>query len=260
MTAVAPCVDETMRVFTSELLGIFGYDLIAVILHGSAVLGDFRPGKGDLDFVVVTNDDLSPADCEKLFSLHDALRSGMHGPLAAQLEGTYYPLSIVRDPNHARGNGCYVGTGRGGWKQVASSRNSASDYAVISRYGVFYGTDIRESIYSPSDNELVEEFRKSLNSNLKDIHREKGIWYAVSMFHWAARGLCHAMTGELLSKKDAARWFASSSFDPMWTELVLHAERYRYPFSDADLKEIDPRITSLLGRFLEYVRDRLTSR
>ncbi|MHB1000813.1 MAG: hypothetical protein ACYC27_16345 [Armatimonadota bacterium] len=234
--------------------GILGWNLRCVVLFGSAVLGDFRHGKGDLDFMAITNEDLGADDCEKIFCLHDSMRTGAMGQLSAQLEGTYYPISIVQSPSNASAAGCYVGTGRKGWRQVSSSCNSASDYAIICRYGVFYGEDIRHMVYSPSDSELTEAFLRSLNDNIENAPGRKSIEYALAMYHWAARGLCHAMTGQLLSKRDAATWFASASLDPEWTELVLHTERYRHPLTAKDLDEIDPRTSVLLVEFLSYIR------
>lgn len=247
-------VDKAMRRFADDLSGILGQNLRCVVLFGSAVLGDFRPGKGDLDFMAITHDNLNTDDCERIFSLHDSMRAGAMGQLSAQLEGTYYPIAIVQNPKNASAVGCYVGTGRKGWRQVSSSCNSAFDYAIICRDGVFYGEDIRHMIYSPSDSELIKEFLRSLDDNIENASSRMSIEYALAMYHWAARGLCHVMTGQLLSKKGAATWFTSASLDSEWTELVLHAERYRHPLTDSDLDGIDPQISMLLVEFLLYVR------
>lgn len=247
-------IDRAMREFKTDLAKILRRNLLSVILFGSAVLGDFRPGRGDLDFMVVTSDELGKEDCERLFDLHDSLRSGAQGQLAAQLEGTYYPLAIAEDPRNASAGGCYVGTSRNGWRQITSSRNSMSDYAIICRYGIFYGQDIRDKIYCPTSREITDEFSENLDRNIDDIGNDKGIGYALAMFHWAPRGLCHAMTGQLVSKKDAANWFAEVCPDPLWSELVLHAESHRHCVTPAGERELDRRIQEKLGDFLFFAR------
>ena len=89
-------INNTMGKFTSNLIELLGDNLLSVILYGSAVLGDFVPGKGDLDFLVVTKESLNDGDCEKLFNLHDRMRAGEMGQLAIQNEGIkkVYKLSV----------------------------------------------------------------------------------------------------------------------------------------------------------------------
>lgn len=253
MNRVDEKVDSVMRRFSDELTGILRDNLLSVVLFGSAVMGDFRPGKGDLDFMAVTKEELTEDDCERLFSLHDRMRND--GGLAGQLEGTYYPMVVARDPNNASGGGCYVGTGRKGWRMVAKSQNGAFDYAVINKYGIFYKEDIRETIYNPSRRELNAEFGESLERNISDSAVDRGIGYAVSIIQWAPRGLCHAMTESLLSKREAAQWFSAKFSDSDWAEMVLYAERYRYPFTDAESREIDPGIRTSVVDFLKYIRE-----
>ena len=52
-------LEETLFRFTSDLRQILGQNLLEVIIHGSVVLGDFRPGRGDIDSVV-TRDPSTP--------------------------------------------------------------------------------------------------------------------------------------------------------------------------------------------------------
>ena len=43
--------------FTEDLQRVFGEDLVSIILYGSGATGEYRPGKSDLNFLVVLQDD-----------------------------------------------------------------------------------------------------------------------------------------------------------------------------------------------------------
>src|SRR5262245_21711316 len=72
-------------------------------LYGSLSLGDFDPASSDVDFLVVTAEDLPREALERLRQLHaDLAASGL--PYAARLEGSYIPRAALRhfDPSNAR--------------------------------------------------------------------------------------------------------------------------------------------------------------
>jgi hypothetical protein len=245
---------KTMEQFSNNLLEILGENLLSVILFGSAVLGDFIPGKGDLDFLVVAFKDLSSSDCEKLFFLHDKMRAGRMGELAVQLEGTYYPFCIVKDPGHAEAKGCYIGTGRKGWREISSSCNSLADYAIIRAYGkFFYGKDIRGQIYNPTKEELKDEFLRSLRKSIKSAESINDLMFSISIFQWVPRGLYTLLTGKFVSKREGARWFLTEFPDSPWNSLITHVSRFRYPLSENERAEVNPEIKSKVKEFLDEI-------
>jgi|GEM_PF-1089541 len=248
---------DTMAAFSDTLGQTLGPNLLSVILFGSAVLGDFRPGAGDIDFIAVVKDDLTSADCDAIFRLHDHMRAGEMGELAVQIEGTYYPFSVVRDPVNAQASGCYVGTGRKGWKPVDSNRNSMADYSIIRNHGIAcYGEDIREIFYEPSREELLAEIAHGLDKNIETAGDRKDIAYALSMFHWAPRALFYAMTGRMISKSSAADWYVSEFPDTRWAALVTHAKGFRrYPLTTDDLSQVDLSLVENLRSFLLDMRE-----
>ena len=48
--------EEIFEAFTADLKGVFGDDLVSILLYGSAAGGDYRPGRSDLNFLVVLTD------------------------------------------------------------------------------------------------------------------------------------------------------------------------------------------------------------
>jgi hypothetical protein len=51
-------LDQTLERFSQDLGEILGSGLYDVLIHGSCVLGDFRPHQGDIDYLALTNADL----------------------------------------------------------------------------------------------------------------------------------------------------------------------------------------------------------
>lgn len=256
--AMSDALAATMQVFAEHLQGILADKLLSVVLFGSVVLGDFTPGKGDLDFLVAVQDELSDDDCACIFALHDRLRTGEMGALAVQLEGTYYPPALLRDPQHGAGRGCYIGTGRRGWRGVDSCQNSLMDYAIIRQYGVVsYGGDIRPFIYEPSRCELLDEISRNLAANITHAPSSNSPEYALAMFHWGARAVGYAVTGQLLSKTAAAEWYGATFPDDSWSRLVLHARAYRYPLAEHERAQVDSEIGAGVHGFLCHVESLL---
>lgn len=248
---------NTMTVSSSNLSEILGDNLLSVILFGSAVMRDFHPGEGDLDFVVVTRTDLSDSDCKAIFDLHDRMRDGKMGQLAIQLEGTYYPAAIISDPYHVKASGCYVGTSRRNWRQIDSNKNSMMDYAIIRSIGMTCsGEEIRHLFYKPSYAELLDEIVRNLDANIETCKEQNSLAYALAMFHWAPRALCFVMTGEIVSKTKGALWYVSEFPDSQWTPLVTHAMRFRsFPLTPEMQAQVDPLIVSEVHDFLMCIRE-----
>ena len=253
---ISNAVSHTMTEFSNGLKDILEDNLVSVILFGSAVLGDFTPGKGDLDFVVVVRNDLSYSDCNKIFRFHDRLRTGEKGTLAAQLEGTYYPVATIENPKYNKAYGCYVGTGRKGWKQIDSNCNNMADYSIIRNYGVTcHGEDIIHRFYNPSRRELLEEIGNAFNLNIETASTLNDPDYAVSMLTWGPRALCYTMTGKIYSKSRAAEWFVSRFPDTEWSPILDNTKKLRYPLTPGEMEALDPFITKNIKDFLIHLRE-----
>lgn len=56
--AIDPCVAAPVSRLRDDLLRVAARELVAVYIHGSAVLGDFVPGSSDLDVLIVAHHDI----------------------------------------------------------------------------------------------------------------------------------------------------------------------------------------------------------
>ena len=74
---------------------VLGDHFVGLYLYGSLAGGDFNPQTSDIDFVVVSDTDLSDELIHDLEALHARLwSSGLKW--AAKLEGAYVPLHTLR--------------------------------------------------------------------------------------------------------------------------------------------------------------------
>ncbi len=66
MAKISPVPEAFFPKFIEDYRGIFGTDLVSVILFGSAAGGEYRPGKSDVNFMIVLSE-AGIDDIEKAF-------------------------------------------------------------------------------------------------------------------------------------------------------------------------------------------------
>ena len=67
---------EVLARLAADLVAVLGDDLLSLAIHGSWALGDFTPGRSDLDVLAVMATDPTAAT---LAELHDRARTARHG-------------------------------------------------------------------------------------------------------------------------------------------------------------------------------------
>ncbi|MEU6057444.1 nucleotidyltransferase domain-containing protein [Streptomyces sp. NPDC047097] len=85
--------DLILRRFVSELRG--SVPLVAVWAHGSLALGDFQPGRSDLDLIAVVERPVDAQERERLATLHRLL--AVEHPDATRLHCSYLPEAALSD-------------------------------------------------------------------------------------------------------------------------------------------------------------------
>ena len=141
-------VKETLKQFDYDLREILNENYLDIILYGSNVLNDFIPHYGDIDFIVVLNENLSDLNIEDIFNLHEIYRSKKYNNLEYQLEGVYYPINVLKNI-YEEFIGCYIGTGRKGWKKIIKFQNSFLDLIQLKSKGICYKNGTYD-IYIPN--------------------------------------------------------------------------------------------------------------
>ena len=97
-----PDVNAVLHALLANVQDILGDYFVGLYLYGSLASGDFDPLRSDIDFVVVTTDQLPEELISALEEMHHRLwASGLKW--VAKLEGTYIPQPDLRryDPTAA---------------------------------------------------------------------------------------------------------------------------------------------------------------
>ncbi len=202
-------------------------------LVGSAVLGDFRPGRSDLDFVAVLSGPVTDADIEALVILHRLYASD---PTLAPLDGIWVTeaelaagpdaapdgLTTLRSQmlQRARGNRSPVT-----W--VMLHENSLAVLGTLDRSRLWHDpVRLSSWVRGNVEDEWSRWLARSSGllslsglSLLGDAATERRV-LGISRLHYALA------TGKIVSKLETGR-HALASFDPRWQRLIEEAMRIR---------------------------------
>lgn len=245
-----PEANSLLQVLRGELPCILGHLLVGLYLRGSLASGDFDPRTSDIDFLVVTAEELPDDTFGAVAAMHRRLAAN-DLPWVARLEGSYIPQRALRrhDPNHSRYPALSVG-GRFGLDE------HGSDW-IIQRYL------IREkalALTGPSPASLVDPV---LPEDLKLAARATLVeWWAPQLQDlsrlsireyqaYAVLTMCRALYtlhhGDVASKPAAAMW-AMENLDAPWVPAIRRA--LECP-QDAQVDRLD--------ETLEFIRTALTA-
>src|SRR6185503_19278272 len=94
-------VNAVLHALLAEVQDVLGDRFVGMYLYGSLAGGDFNPHTSDIDFLVVTADELPQKLIAALEAMHARIASS-GSKWAAKLEGAYLPQHALRrhDPTH----------------------------------------------------------------------------------------------------------------------------------------------------------------
>jgi hypothetical protein len=218
-------VNDLLLHLKSEVQRILREHFVGMYLYGSLALGDFDPQKSDIDFLIVTANELPDELIQALKVMHLQIAAGS-SKWMMELEGSYIPLHALRryDPNSA----FHPHIDRGGGDLEAEQHHS--DW-VVQRYSlrehgvVLAGPDIKTLIdpITPEDlRHAVLDLMWWWELQLKDTSRVEESGYQAYTILSMCRVLYTLQHGAILSKPEAARW-AQRNLDEQWRALIESA-------------------------------------
>ena len=219
-----PDVNAVLHLLLNGAQSILGHHFIGLYFYGSLASGDFNPQTSDIDFVVVTDTDLSEELIHDLEALHVRLwNSGLKW--AAKLEGAYVPLHTLRryDPHSAP---CPTINERRFYLDRQGSDWIIQRY-ILREYGaVVCGPPLKPAIdpVTPDDlrGAVVGVLREWWQPMLADPHFIRNREYEAFATLTMCRALYTLEYGDIVSKPTAAGW-ALKTLDDRWSELIDRA-------------------------------------
>jgi len=233
----------------AELVGrartLLADNFVGAYLQGSFALGDFDT-HSDVDFMIVTHEDVPPDQVPALQGMHDDLHA-LPSPWATRLEGSYAPKAILRrwstTPRDSPGEPRLET-----WADPGTSGMAPRVYPFL-----FLGNGERVLVRSEHDNTQVVRW----------ILREKGVALAGP----PARGLVDPVPGEALREEVGAVLDRLDLMDepaisePMWVQcfMALMVGRMLYALATGRIgskktavtfakQRLEPRFAGLIER------------
>lgn len=220
-----PEINSVLQELLLGARGILDNHFVGMYLDGSLAIGDFEPDKSDLDFVVVTDSDVSSDTFGDLKATHDRIAIGA-SKWARELEGSYISQRALRR-DHRPAAHPYIDRG-----SVLVMVQPESGYWVIHRHmlrehGVVLAGPLPQTLIDPVQ---PEELREAVRGILREWWMPMLIdgpllqnsFYRCYAVLTMSRMLYTIRHGTIVTKPIAARW-AQGALDTRWTPLIQHA-------------------------------------
>jgi hypothetical protein len=249
-----PEVNSVLLELAARVGHILGENLVGVYLHGSLAVGDFDEKDSDVDFLVVTNRDLSTEEVARLQAMHGAIHD-LDSPWAKHLEGSYLPRPLLSQPDQVGIKPLwYLGNC---WRDLAQSvhDNAWVVFWTLHHHGIAVVGPGPESLFAPVPPErLKREILGVINdwggSMLKNPAEISSVWHQSFTVLTYCRMLQTLGTVEIRSKLAAVLW-SERALDKCWAGLIQRAWRER---PNPSLKIRQPPDAAEVRLTLEFIR------
>lgn len=221
-------VNAVLHALLSDVQSVLGDYFVGMYIHGSLASGDFAPQRSDIDFIVVTADELPDEMLPALEAMHARITaSGL--TWATKLEGSYIPKRALRryDPAHAmhpalRVDGSFDIDGHG--SDWVIQRHAIREQGIVVAGPALHTlidpvppNDVRRAALAT----LEEWWAPQLDDPFRLRSREYQAYAILTM----CRALYTLQHGTVATKTVAARWAQEALGEP-WTALIEPALRW----------------------------------
>jgi hypothetical protein len=226
--------EELLARLAADLVRVLGGELFSLAPHGSWALGDFTPGRSDLDVLTVLATDPTAATLTALHEVHTRLTTDFP-EWDSHVEVEYVSVEAIRavvqgtDESHSM-----ISVGKGEpLHELEASRHSVLNWAAALQVdrpiaGAAPST-VLPAIHRRLIHQVVLQHVRAWPEWVDDMQHTGGQAYTVLTLCRAAEALA---TGRQVSKLAAAQ--AGTSRFPEWSELIDWAREWWYNGSDLD--------------------------
>ncbi|GHO98419.1 hypothetical protein KSF_084670 [Reticulibacter mediterranei] len=250
-----PNADVNMLLLTllARMQTILKNRLVGFYLHGSLSLGDFDPEASDVDFLVVTTEELRGEILDELHTMHNEIAaSGLR--YANSLEGSYISCAALRqyDPRNARHPAISVN------RQLQVKHHKSSwiiDRYIVREYGIILWGPSPKTLINPiSPQQLREAVYVLLDEYWTKQNTEPEEWSPLHYQAYAVLSMCRVLYtlqyGTIIPKPQAAAW-AIQTLEPAWKPLIERALSWRHQHEKDDPTETLAFVRYMINRSKE---------
>lgn len=218
-------IEALIGLFLSKVKGVLGERFVGMYVFGSLASGDFNLDTSDIDWVVVTDTDLSQDVIAQLGVLNDDLISSSP-EWGQRLEGSFLPQHVFQDfnPDHKMYPSISVG---GNFDLDSKGIEEAVQRYMVREDGIVLAGPSPKTFIDPVK---PEDLRKATleilhgwwKPQLDDPFRLKDREYQAYAVLTMCRMLYTLTQGAIASKPASATW-AMNSVDQKWRPLIERA-------------------------------------
>jgi hypothetical protein len=231
-------INEVLYTLLKDVQTVLNEYFVGMYLYGSLASKDFDPFRSDIDFLVVTTQELPENIVLSLEAMHT--RIGASGlKWASKLEGIYIPRKAIWQYDPA--GPLYPMIHEGKFEVAQPGIDWVINRCILYHSGVVIsGTPLREMIRPVEPCELREAVLSLLRNNwasfLQNADNFLGTGYQSFVVLTMCRALYTLEHGIAASKKGSAEW-AIAALDKKWTELIKRAIAWHYGEAPGDINQ-----------------------
>lgn len=222
----------------SSLQQVLGDAFLGLLIGGSLAMGGFNPHTSDIDFVVVTAEELPDEVLPALSEMHARLRASIHH-WAHRMECSYLPREFLRlySPPNSWHPALSV---EGEFRRSHHGPDWVLQLHILREHGIALSGPQPKALIEPvSPDALREAARATLHAwwepQLSDFRLLDIPEYQAYAILTMARSRYTLQHGAVVPKPVAARW-AQENLGPPWPDLIAQALNWQ-PGNSLDLKQ-----------------------
>lgn len=249
-----PELNSVLSELVANVQVILADTFVGACLQGSFAVGDFDH-HSDVDFVVVTQDELAVHQVDALQSMHGRIYS-LRYKWAQHLEGSYFPKDVLRH-YHERGRPLWY-LDHGSRSLIPSEHcNTAVVRWVVREHGIALAGPNPTALVDPIPvGVLRHEIREVMTNWWDQIQAEpeqinNRFYQAFAVLNYC-RMLHDFHAGTVGSKRAGAEW-AKANLDPSWAGLIDRAWNGRPNPAVSVRQPADPKDYRSTLEFIPYI-------
>jgi len=258
-----PELDTVLNDHAKKLQEVLGNNFVGVYLQGSLAIGDFDL-TSDVDFIVVTNEDLSEEQVDKIQEVHSRAYD-QDNRWVKRLEYSFFPKQVLNKHSSPYTDGKPTNPqGRELWYFDNGSRTiKRSDHCntLVTRWTVrekgvtVIGPDPTTLIDPIPADDLRREIKDTLigwgEELLENPEPYRNRFYQSYLVLNYSRMLHDLHEGKIDSKLAGIKW-AKSNLDPKWAELINFCWEEHQDTSISVKQPSSPEIFEKSLQFVKY--------
>ena len=249
-----PELNQVLEVLVNSVRDILGTSFIGAYLQGSFAVGDYDQ-HSDVDYVIAITDELTRDQVQVLQSMH-ARVYGLEARWAQHLEGSYFPLAVLRD--HARSGEKLWYLDNGATALIESDHcNTVVVRWTVREYGVTLAGPPPADLVDPIPvealrGEILDDISKWGGEILAYPERYNNLFYQGFIVLNFCRMLHDLYKGYPGSKRAGAEW-AKANLAPAWSGLIDRTWACRPNPAVSVRTPADPQDYESTLQFVEYI-------